>query len=146
MDKMASMPMDGKTLRWWETRLAEFLLTLGVLILLGGAIAVFLKFVSDQMHRPPGPEEEARFYKEVAPHWQPSDIKANSVVIDRDEGAMYGELKASEPFKGIRMTPLDKEARIWRYDVGGRSYAVLVRQPRNSQWVLRTIHSRKVSK
>lgn len=146
MDKMASMTVDGQKVKWWETRLAEFLLTLLVLILLGGAIAVFLKFVSDQMHRPPGPEEEARFYKEVAPHWEPNDIEAKSVVLDRDEGAMCGELKAAVPFKGTRMTPLDKEARIWRYDVSGRSYAVLVRQPKNSQWVLRTIHSRKVSK
>jgi hypothetical protein len=117
-----------------------------MLVLLAGSVAILFPVFNHRMHRPPGQEEEARFFKEIAPHWQPSYIKANSVIIDRDEGAMYGELKASEPFKGIRMIPLDKESTVWRYDLNGKSYAVKLYWPHNASWILRSIQSKMEAK
>lgn len=99
-----------------------------------------------EMNGPTEPDEEARFYQLVAPYWKPSDLKSNSVVVDRDGGANYGELKQTVPFKGIRMTPYDKEGKFWRYDVNGKSYAAHIYWPHNASWVLRSIQRKKGTK
>lgn len=132
--------------RWWETRVAEFLLTLASLALLAGGTAFVFPVFHYRMHRPPESEEEARFFKLISPHWQPSDFVSNSLVVDRDEGAFYGELKQTVLYKGIRMTPFDKEGSVWRFDVNSRSYAVHINQAMNASWILRSIQSKKERK
>lgn len=119
--------------------MAEFLLTLAGLSLLAGMLVFIFQVYQHEMWGPTKPQEEARFYREAAPHWRPSDIVSKSIVLNRDDGGIYAELKTAEPFNGTRMTPLDKDARIWRYDVNGRSYAVVIHSPMNAQWVLRSI-------
>lgn len=143
---MASVPIDGQKVKWWETRVAEFLLTLASLAVLAGVVVFMFQLYRYEMHGPTKLQEEAYFYKLIAPHWQPKDFEPNSVVVDRDGGANYGELKQTVPFKGIRMTPLDKESKVWRYDVNGKSYAVHIYWPMNADWILRSIQSKKEDK
>lgn len=137
---------ERQTPKWWETRVAEFLLTLASLALLAGGIGFLFPVYYNQLYGPAKPKEEAHFYQQVAPHWKPSDIVPKSIFVNRDDGAIYGELKVSAPFKGTRMIPLDKEAIVWRYDVSGKSYAVHIYQPMNAGWVLRSIQSEKEKK
>lgn len=133
------MEPSVQKVRWWETRIAEFLLTLASLALLAGVVVFTFQLYRHEMHGPTEPKEEARFYKEVAPHWQPKDFIDNSVVVDRDEGAMYAVLKSSTPFEGIRMAAKDKSGIVWQFDIRGKSYAAVNRRTHNASWILRSI-------